>query len=139
MLEYLRNFTTFQELFGSNPHEFLELVIESFAALDYLHSKGISHGDLGNPKNIGWDEDNHRVVLIDLENSSNSIQENINDNRDLALLLWIILDDDIPHYLYEQMVENDDYTGFVNYIKSRRENYDIKKQQAIDILLSKIS
>lgn len=138
-LEYLPHFSTFEDMFGTAPDNFLEMTNQSFAALDYLHSRGLVHGDLGNPTNILWDEDKNRIVLIDLEDGlMEDPRDIINDYRDLALLLWIVLDGDIPQEIYDEIVE-EEYTGFIDYIGLRRQRYhDPEIQEAIEMILDRI-
>jgi serine/threonine protein kinase len=140
VLEYLSNFSTFEEMFGTSPDNFLEIVTQSYAALDYLHSKGLTHGDLGSPINILWDHDKNRVVIIDLEGRSiDEPRDIIPDNRDLSLLLWIILDGDIPQEIYEETIEDDDYDGFIDHIEQRRIMYDDPEtQEAITMILDRM-
>lgn len=87
-MEYLPRYFTFEELFGSLPDNFYDIVTQSYNALDYLHSKGYYHGDLGSPVNILWDYNNNRVVLIDLEGGLIEVQKDIlNDIRDYNKIL----------------------------------------------------
>jgi len=140
ILEYLPNFNDFESMFGTTPDNFLEIVTQSFSALDYLHYKGLYHGDLGNGKNIVWDLNLNRVVLIDLEGGEigNKTEELWWDNRDLCLLLWLILDGDIPQEMYE-VLNDSDYESFIDYINERRERYDdMDIQRAIDIIVSRL-
>lgn len=95
VLEYIEDFVTFDQMFGYNPDNFLEMVKQSFTGLDYMHFRGVAHGDLGNGKNVLWTNDH--VILIDFEDLID-VEPSIKsfDNRDLSLLLWLILDDDVP-------------------------------------------
>lgn len=141
ILEYIPDSMTLEDMFGSDPDNFKDIVYQSFTALDYLHGKGLSHGDLGNAKNVLYDDMNNRIVIIDLEGSpltKDTKDEVYWDNRDLAFILWIVLDGDVSEDIYDAMADSD-YSKLIIHIVNNKNKYAYDKLEAIDILISRLT
>ena len=87
LLEYLPRATTLTRV--SDKTLFSGLLDQAVAAVQYLHSKGLYHGDI-HPGNILYDPGPKRLVLIDLETIDHvgSDEDLRKDWRDLAYSFW---------------------------------------------------
>lgn len=131
---------------GTNPNNIFSIAKQSFNALGYLHKLGMVHGDISNGKNVLYVEQDERVIIIDFENDyhfdfnklSNKDIDNIKgDQRDIALLLWLIIDGDISQDIYEDMNERQDYSSFIELMQQHRDdNDDDEHQTIIDTIIS---
>jgi len=88
ILSWLPNSTTLENLLIHNTKavDFKEIGSQFVQAIEYLHSRGICHGDIV-PENILWDYDQQRVVVIDLESDEHDPECFEDDN---GRVNWIL-------------------------------------------------
>lgn len=150
ILEYLDGVVTFDGLHvgdylsGHSPkNTFLLIVRQSFNALAHLNSKGMIHGDISNPRNMLYQFSNDRVIMIDLESDYYFDPENLskkdkrhikNDQRNLALILWLLIDDNISLEICEAM-SNDNYMSLIELINEKKDEH-LHIANVLDILTS---
>ena len=137
ILEYLPDIIPFRDLVGTQPPQFHELVQQSLAVLKYIHSQGVSHGDL-HSENLVWDVDRQRVVLIDFDRSEplRSRRTAREELGDMALILWTLIDESVPG-LVQWEADTGNFKPLVKYIMEQRSKYTSMIED-IDLILENL-
>ena len=91
VLEYLPNSVHLDKLDTQTIFRlFPQIVDQAVSALEYLHSRGLTHGDI-HYGNLLWDFNQNRLVMIDLEHREGSAPL-VSDRISLAYNLYNLLD-----------------------------------------------
>lgn len=135
LIEYLSGAQTFGDLTGTAPDYWLEMVQQSLNTFDYIHSHGLTHGDL-NAENLLWVSG--RFYLIDFEHMRPVTPKNLqNETGDLIFHLWAVLDGILPPEVVAGIDEGYFYP-LIQYIEGNRGKYRSPQiQEGIDLLLGR--
>lgn len=136
LIEYLPQARTFGDLTGTAPTFWLEMVHQSFNTLDYIHSRGLTHGDL-NAENLLWVSPG-KFYLIDFEHMSPVTQRNLQkETGNLIFHLWTVLNG-LPSAETIEGVEEAYFYPLIDEIKEARGKYQSPQiQEGIDLLLER--